>query len=90
MAKTRTWPSPTSATSSCTASSSRCSLRPCSSWSPSDRIDRVVTNRWLGIPIFLALMYFVFSLVQNVSAPYLDCVDGVLCRAAYRVDERRC
>lgn len=47
-------------------------------WSPSDRIDRVVTNRWLGIPIFLVLMYFVFSLVQNVSAPYLDYVDGVI------------
>lgn len=51
---------------------------PAQRWSPSDRIDRVVTNRWLGIPIFLMLMYFVFSLVQNVSAPYLDWVDGVI------------
>ncbi|MCA9971296.1 MAG: ferrous iron transport protein B [Anaerolineales bacterium] len=46
--------------------------------SPSDRIDRLVTNRWLGVPIFLALMYLVFSLVQRVSAPYLDWVDGVI------------
>ena len=45
--------------------------------SPSDRIDRVVTNRWLGIPIFFGLMYLVFGLVQNVAAPYLDWVDGV-------------
>lgn len=42
-----------------------------------DRIDAVVTHRWLGIPIFLLLMYLVFNLVQNVSAPFLDWVDGV-------------
>ncbi|MEZ4641466.1 MAG: ferrous iron transport protein B [Chloroflexota bacterium] len=47
-------------------------------WSLSDRIDRIVTNRWLGIPIFMALMYLVFNLVQNVSTPYLDWVDGVI------------
>ena len=50
---------------------------PAQQWSASDRIDRVVTNRWLGIPIFFGLMYVVFSLVQNVAAPYLDWVDGV-------------
>ena len=44
----------------------------------SDRIDRIVTHRLLGIPIFLALMYLVFNLVQNVSAPYLDWIDGVI------------
>jgi ferrous iron transport protein B len=44
----------------------------------SDKIDKVTTNKWLGIPIFLALMYLVFNLVQNVSAPYLDWVDGVI------------
>ncbi len=43
----------------------------------SDKIDKVTTNKWLGIPIFLALMYLVFNLVQNVSAPYLDWVDGL-------------
>ena len=44
----------------------------------SDRIDRIVTHQWLGIPILLALMYVVFNLVQTVSAPYLDWVDGVM------------
>ena len=44
----------------------------------SDRIDHVIIHKWLGIPIFLALMYLVFNLVQNVSAPYLDYVDGVM------------
>ncbi len=43
----------------------------------SERVDRVVTHRILGIPIFLALMYLVFNLVQNVSAPYLDWIDGL-------------
>ncbi len=43
-----------------------------------DRIDQVVVSRVLGIPIFLALMYVVFRLVQDVSAPYLDWVDGVI------------
>ena len=43
-----------------------------------DRIDGVVTHRWLGIPFFLAMMYVIFHLVQHVSTPYLDWVDGVI------------
>ena len=31
------------------------------SLSLSDKIDKVVTNRWLGIPIFVAVMYLVFQ-----------------------------
>jgi len=45
---------------------------------PSDKIDRIVTHRWLGIPIFLALMWMVFKLTADVSAPYLDWIDGVI------------
>ena len=44
----------------------------------SDRIDQIVTHRWLGIPFFLFLMYLVFNLVQNVSAPYMDWIDGII------------
>ena len=44
----------------------------------SDRIDRIVTNRWLGIPIFLLAMWIVFQMTANVSAYYLDWVDGVI------------
>ncbi len=44
----------------------------------SDKIDRVVTNRWAGIPIFMALMWVVFKLTADVSAPYLDWIGGVL------------
>ena len=44
----------------------------------SDKIDRIVTHRWLGIPIFMALMWMVFKLTADVSAPYLDWIGGVL------------
>jgi len=44
----------------------------------SDKIDRVVTNRLLGIPIFLVGMWVVFKLTTDVSAPYLDWVGGVI------------
>lgn len=45
---------------------------------PSDRLDRILTHRWLGIPILLALMYLVFNLVQTVSAPYLEWIDATV------------
>jgi ferrous iron transport protein B len=37
-----------------------------------------VTNRVLGLPLFLLVMYIMFKLVMDVSAPYLDWVDGVI------------
>lgn len=43
-----------------------------------DRIDDVVTHRWLGLPVFLGVMYVVFRLVIDVSAPFLDWVDGLI------------
>ncbi len=46
--------------------------------STSDKIDRIVTHRLLGIPIFLALMWVVFKVTADVAAPYLDWVDGVI------------
>ena len=44
----------------------------------SDRIDQVVANRALGIPIFLLMMYLVFRLVQDVAAPFLSWIDDVI------------
>ena len=44
----------------------------------SDKIDKVVTNRVLGIPIFLVAMWFVFKMTAEVSGAYLDWVDGVI------------
>ncbi len=44
----------------------------------SDRIDTVLTHRIWGLPIFLLLMWIVFQFTANVSAPFLDWVDGVI------------
>ncbi len=41
-----------------------------------DRIDSVVTNRFLGIPIFLALMWIVFKITTDVAGAFLDWIDG--------------
>lgn len=46
--------------------------------SVSDQIDRIVTHRLLGMPIFLVLMYLVFKLVHTVSVPYLDWISAVI------------
>ena len=42
-----------------------------------ERIDQVVVSRVLGIPIFLLMMYLLFELVVNISAPFLEWVDAV-------------
>ncbi len=44
--------------------------------SVSDVIDMVATNRILGIPIFLGLMYLVFWLTFTVGAPMMDWLDA--------------
>ncbi|MEM1252729.1 MAG: Fe(2+) transporter permease subunit FeoB [Cyanobacteria bacterium P01_H01_bin.21] len=41
----------------------------------SDRLDRVVLNRWLGIPIFLGMMYILFLLTINVGGAFIDFFD---------------
>ena len=43
-----------------------------------DRIDNLVTHKWLGLPVFFAVMYIVFRLVIDVSAPFLDWTDAVI------------
>jgi ferrous iron transport protein B len=42
----------------------------------SDMLDKIVINRWLGIPIFLALMYGVFQFVFTLSTPFMDWIDA--------------
>ncbi|MEB3883248.1 Fe(2+) transporter permease subunit FeoB [Lyngbya sp. CCY1209] len=41
----------------------------------SDNIDSVVLNRWLGIPIFLAVMYLVFLFTINIGGAFIDFFD---------------
>jgi len=41
----------------------------------SDRIDRVMLNRALGIPIFLAVMYLMFMFTINIGGSFIDFFD---------------
>lgn len=43
-----------------------------------DRVDNLVTHKWLGLPVFFVVMYIVFRLVIDVSAPFLDWTDAVI------------
>jgi ferrous iron transport protein B len=40
-----------------------------------DRIDRVVLNRLLGIPIFLMMMYLMFMFTINIGGAFIDFFD---------------
>ncbi|HAJ75418.1 MAG TPA: ferrous iron transport protein B [Gammaproteobacteria bacterium] len=41
----------------------------------SQRIDRVVLNRWLGIPFFLLMIYLMFTFAVNLGAVFIDFFD---------------
>lgn len=41
-----------------------------------DKIDNIVTNRILGIPIFLVILYVMFQVVFTVGAPFQDLIEG--------------
>jgi ferrous iron transport protein B len=53
-------------------------IRPAEFVTLSDRIDKVVTHRLLGLPIFAIVMWVMFQMTANVSGFYLDWVDGVI------------
>jgi ferrous iron transport protein B len=43
-----------------------------------EKIDRVVLNRFLGIPIFLGAMWLVFKLTFDLSTPFADWLDAMI------------
>lgn len=46
----------------------------------SDKIDKVLTNRWLGIPIFLIILFVIFHFTFSEDLFYLGaagCFDGI-------------
>ncbi len=47
-------------------------------YTTSDKIDRLLTHRIGGIVIFLAAMWAIFKLTAEVSAPYVDWIEGVI------------
>ena len=44
----------------------------------SDKIDRVVLNRFLGIPIFLAIMYLMFVFTITLGGAFIDFFDQAM------------
>lgn len=45
------------------------------SHSLSERLDNVVLNRWLGVPIFLLMIYLMFTFAVNLGAVFIDFFD---------------
>ena len=41
----------------------------------SERLDNIVLNRWLGVPIFLLMIYLMFTFAVNVGAVFIDFFD---------------
>ena len=51
----------------------------------SERIDKIITNKWLGFPIFLGIMYLIFQIVFALGAPVMDLINqgfGILSESA--------
>lgn len=46
--------------------------------SASEKIDRIVTHRWLGIPIFMLVMFMLFRITSELPRAYVDWLDGFL------------
>lgn len=40
-----------------------------------EMVDTVLTNKWLGIPIFLAIMWGVFEITFTFATPFMDMID---------------
>ncbi len=43
-----------------------------------EKIDKIVLNRILGIPIFLGAMWLVFKLAFDISTPFVDWIDAMI------------
>ncbi len=42
-----------------------------------ENIDKIVLSRFLGIPIFIFIMYLMFVITMNVGGPFIDFFDGL-------------
>lgn len=52
-----------------------CVLKTAHKTTMTEHIDRIVLNRWLGIPIFLCVMYAMFFFAINVGGAFQDFFD---------------
>ena len=53
----------------------------------SEKLDRVVLNRWLGVPIFFLMIYLMFTFAVNLGAVFIDFFDILF--AALLIDGTR-
>jgi ferrous iron transport protein B len=53
-----------------------------------EQIDNIVLNRYLGVPIFIGLMWLVFKLTFDISTPFIDWIDSVTSGPVSRWAER--
>jgi len=44
----------------------------------SERVDGILTHRFLGLPVFLVVMWIVLRITADVTAPYVGWVGGVV------------
>jgi len=42
-----------------------------------DKIDKIVTNKYIGIPIFLAIIYLMFQITFTVAEPFMNWIDAL-------------
>ncbi|MFN3472292.1 MAG: ferrous iron transport protein B, partial [Aquificaceae bacterium] len=52
--------------------------KPLTSRDITDSIDKILLHPWLGIPIFLLVMFFVFKISFDFSAPFMDWIEGFI------------
>ena len=45
----------------------------------SDKLDNFILHPWLGIPIFLGIMYLLFMFAINVGSAFIDFFDVIAC-----------
>lgn len=43
----------------------------------SDMLDEVFLHRWLGIPVFVALVWMAFKFAFDIAGPFVDAVDAL-------------
>ncbi len=49
--------------------------KPKADWS--DKIDNIVLNRYLSVPIFFGMMYLLFTVVQTIGSNFVDFFDAL-------------
>jgi len=47
---------------------------------PSDKIDNIVLNKWLGVPIFATILFGLFQLTFSLSSPIIDWINDCFSR----------